>query len=106
MTATLPDLLRFGAWQLNDAVAVRQSHEELYTAQTRRMAYFWNMRGDAYGHSYHHHGGTSGTQNWLYVFADHDVVIAVVTNHSGPRTARRLGAVVRRIARDLIDTRR
>ena len=106
VTATLPDLLRFGAWQLTDKAAVRRSHEELYTARTRRIAYFWNVRGDAYGHSYHHHGGTSGTQNWLYVFADHDVVIAVVTNHSGPRTPGRLSAVAGRIARSLIDTRR
>ena len=106
MTATLPDLLRFGAWQLQDGPGVRRSHEELYTAGTRRIAYLWNVWGDAYGHSYNHHGGTSGTQNWLYVFADHDVVIAVITNHSGPRTPGRLNTVVRRIARRLIDTRR
>ncbi|WP_116107808.1 serine hydrolase domain-containing protein [Lewinella sp. IMCC34191] len=108
VTATLPDLLRYAAWQLgSDDPAVRRSHEVIYTdGKSRHIAYCWNVWRDKYGTSYNHHGGSSGTQNWLYIFPDRALAISLISNHSGPKTAGQLNQTVHRIVRQLVDTRR
>ncbi|MGB3800191.1 MAG: serine hydrolase domain-containing protein [Lewinella sp.] len=108
VTTTLPDLLRFAALQLRaDDPIVKRSHEVVYTnGGSRHIAYCWNVWRDKYGTSYNHHGGTSGTQNWLYIFPDHDLAISLITNHSGPKTAGKMNQTVHRIVRKLVDTRR
>ncbi|PPK85762.1 CubicO group peptidase (beta-lactamase class C family) [Neolewinella xylanilytica] len=108
VTATLPDLLRYAALQLRkEDPVVSRSHEILYTdGKSRHIAYCWNVWRDKYGTSYNHHGGTSGTQNWLYVFPDHELAVSVISNHSGPKTAGKLNQTVHRIVRELVDTRR
>ncbi|MEX2565090.1 MAG: hypothetical protein WD431_04050 [Cyclobacteriaceae bacterium] len=55
-----------------------------------------------YGTSYNHHGGTSGTQNWLFIFPDHQLGISIITNQSGPKTPNLLSKTVKRILKDII----
>ncbi len=108
ITATVPDLLRYAALQMReDDPVVSRSHEVLFSDKKfRHIGFGWNVWYDKYGTSYNHHGGTSGVQNWLYIFPDHELAIVVMTNHSGPKTAGKLNQAVHRIVRQLVDTRK
>ena len=104
VVATLPDLLRYAILQLDkaDSIVARSQEILYYDGGTRWMAYGWSARKDRYGTSYHHHGGTSGIQNWTFVFPEQQLSLVVITNHSGPDTPARIGKLARQLLKQLL----
>jgi serine-type D-Ala-D-Ala carboxypeptidase/endopeptidase len=100
----LTDMLRFMKLQLdNENPIVEESHKILLEeGKTLKVAYFWRVWTDKYGRSYNHHGGTSGVQNWLFIFPKYKLGISVITNQSGPKTPELLNDVVRKMLKDII----
>lgn len=101
---SMNDMLRYMEWQLNTAhPIVAESHKALYEENfASQVAYCWRVRKDKYGTSYSHHGGTTGTQNWLFIFPDYDMAISIITNHSGPKTPGQLSKTVKKLLKDLL----
>jgi len=104
MKMNLTDMLCYIELQLNNEnPIVTESHQVLYEEdKTLKMAYFWRVWNDKYGTSYNHHGGTSGTQNWLFIFPDYQLGISIITNQSGPKTPNLLSKTVKKMLKDLI----
>ncbi|MEL6484679.1 MAG: serine hydrolase domain-containing protein, partial [Bacteroidota bacterium] len=104
MRMTLNDLMQYVKLQLNkNNPIVSESHRMLYKKNTGSyLGYFWRIRKDKYGISFNHHGGTTGTQNWLFVFPKYDLGISIITNQSGPKTPNLLGKTARKMLKDLI----
>ena len=100
----MEDLLKYMALQLNcENPIVSESHRELFErGKTAKVAYFWNVWTDKYGTSYNHHGGTSGTQNWLYIFPKYKLGISVITNNSGPKTPTLLNKTVKKLLKEIV----
>ncbi|QDH80733.1 beta-lactamase family protein [Echinicola soli] len=99
----LTDMIRYMELQLNtEDPIVSESHKVLYDNKTLKVAYFWRAWNDKYGPSYNHHGGTTGTQNWLFIFPDHKLGISIITNQSGPKTPNLLSKTVKKILKDII----
>lgn len=86
-----------------DDPLVAESRQQLYhNSKLLRIGYFWRIWKDKYGTSYNHHGGSSGMQNWLFLFPKYDLAIWVATNHSGPKTPGKLSKTVKRILKKVI----
>ena len=100
----LTDMLRYIELQLNNEdPIVSESHKVLYEeGKTFKIGYFWRVWNDKYGTSYNHHGGTSGTQNWLFIFPDYQLGISIITNQSGPKTPNLLSKTVKKMLKDII----
>ena len=105
MKMTLKDMMGYIQLQLNaNDPIVSKSHDILYQkGKTFKVAYYWRVWHDKYGTSYNHHGGTSGTQNWLYIFPKYNLGISIMTNHSGPKTPNKLNKTIKQILKDIID---
>jgi CubicO group peptidase (beta-lactamase class C family) len=94
----LTDMMRYMELQLNSETIAAESHRVLYEeGKTLKIAYFWRAWNDKYGRSYNHHGGTSGTQNWLFISPGHKLGISIITNQSGPKTPDLLSKTVKSI---------
>lgn len=104
MKMTLKDMMSYIKLQLNaQNPIVSESHKVLYKAgKTFKIAYFWRVWNDYYGTSYNHHGGTSGTQNWLFIFTKYKLGISIITNHSGPKTPNKLSKTIKKILKDIV----
>jgi len=101
---SMTDLLHYMDLQLNseDPVVVG-SHKVLYAeGSILKLAYFWRVSNDKYGTSYNHHGGTSGTQNWLFIYPKYKLGISIVTNQSGPDTPNLLNKTAKKILESII----
>ncbi|UZR96491.1 serine hydrolase domain-containing protein [Chondrinema litorale] len=103
--STLPDLLDYIKMQLDESDAIaKESHRILYdNGNTLKLAYFWRVWQDKYGTSFNHHGGTSGMQNWLYIFPKYNLGISIITNQSGPKTPKLLSKTVKKILKDVVE---
>lgn len=102
LKSTLPDLMKWIEFNLNsEDLALKESHKILYEKKTRWVSYFWNAWKDKNGTSFNHHGGTSGTQNWVFLFPKYNLGISIITNHSGPKTPQKLSKAVRAIVKEL-----
>lgn len=101
---TMIDLLHYMDLQLNSAdPIVAESHKVLYAESSiLKLAYFWRVSNDKYGTSYNHHGGTSGTQNWLFIFPTYKLGISIITNQSGPETPNLLNKTAKKILESII----
>jgi len=102
--STMQDMMQYIEFQLddtNDAMAL--SHQALFSrGKTAKVGFFWNLWEDKYGRSYNHHGGTSGMQNWLFIFPKHKLGISIMTNQSGFKTPVKLRKVVDKILKDIL----
>ncbi len=100
----MKSMLHYMALQLNaENPIISESHKILYDDNNmHKVAYFWDVRRDKYGTSYNHHGGTTGTQNWLFIFPKYQLGISIITNHSGPKTPKRLSKTVKKILKDIV----
>jgi D-alanyl-D-alanine-carboxypeptidase/D-alanyl-D-alanine-endopeptidase len=67
-----------------------------------QIAYYWRVWKDKYGTSYNHHDGTSGTQNWLFIYPKYNLGISVISNQSGPKTPKLLSKIVNKTLKELI----
>lgn len=102
--SSLADIMKYIAFQLHsEDSAVYTSQETLYDIEKgNSVAYFWNVRLDRYGRSFHHHGGTSGVQNWLFIFPKYDLGISIITNNSDFDTPGRLSKAAKMILREIV----
>lgn len=102
--STLPDLINYIKFQLdtnNDLV--NKTHQVLFQAgKTLKLGYFWRIWTDKYGTSYNHHGGNTGTQNWIYLYPKYNIGITIITNHSGPDTPNKLSETVKKMLKEII----
>ena len=100
----MSDLLHYMDLQLNSAdPIVAESHKVLYEeGNLLKIAYFWRVWNDKYGISYNHHGGTSGTQNWLFIYPKYKLGISIITNQSGPDTPNLLNKTAKKILESII----
>lgn len=101
---TLMDMMRYIDLQLNtqNQIVLESQKVQYERGKTFKIAYFWRVWNDKYGRSYNHHGGTSGTQNWLFIFPKYNLGISIITNHSGPKTPNKLSKTVKKILKDII----
>ena len=99
----IKDMMRYVGLQLDSSnLIVSESHKVLSKrGYAPKLSYFWRVSNDKYGTSYNHHGGTSGTQNWLFIFPKHDLGISIITNQSGPKTPKLLSKTAKKILRDI-----
>lgn len=101
--STMPDLLKYIQFNLNDENAImEESHKIIYQKKTRWMSYFWNGWMDKHGTSYNHHGGTTGTQNWLMLFPKYDLGISIVTNHSDAKAPIKMRKTISKMLKAVI----
>ena len=100
----MSDVLHYMDLQLNsEDPIVAESHKVLYEeGSTLKLAYFWRVWNDKHGTSYNHHGGTSGTQNWLFIFPKYKLGISIITNQSGPETPNLLHKTAKKILESII----
>ena len=102
---TILDMMRYIDLQLKiqDPI-VSESHKVLFKDdKTLKLAYFWSVWNDKYGTSYNHHGGTSGTQNWLFIFPNYNLGISIITNQSGPKTPNELSKTAKKLLKAIIN---
>lgn len=103
MTSTLPDLMKYVKFQLNkeNVIAVK-SHQVVFQNGDFKIGYYWPIRFDeSYGTYYSHHGGTFGSQNYLFIFPEKDLGISIITNQNVLKTSNKLATVVDGIMKDL-----
>lgn len=100
----MSDMLHYMDLQLNsEDQNVVESHKVLYEeGSILKIAYFWRVWNDKYGTSYNHHGGTSGTQNWLFIYPKYKLGISIITNQSGPDTPNLLNKTAKKILESII----
>ncbi|WP_299521866.1 serine hydrolase [Winogradskyella sp.] len=101
---TITDVMRYIELQLDEKnTIVSESHKALYEVRyPLKIAYFWRVWKDKYGTSYNHHGGTSGTQNWLFIYPKYNLGISIITNQSGPKTPNLLSKTSQKMLKELI----
>ncbi len=101
---TMNDMMQYVKLQLDpDNPIVSESNNVLYEqGKLLKVAYFWRVWNDKYGTSYNHHGGTSGMQNWLFIFPKYNMGISIMTNQSGPKTPNKLNKTIKKILKDLV----
>lgn len=101
---TMTDMLHYLDLQLNsEDPIVAESHKVLYDeGSTLKLAYFWRVWNDKYGTSYNHHGGTSGTQNWIFIYPKYKLGISIITNQSGSETPNLLSKTAKKILESII----
>ncbi|NKI31826.1 serine hydrolase domain-containing protein [Croceivirga thetidis] len=102
--STIVDMLKFIALQLDQNNAtVQESQRVLFEGEELlKVGYLWRVWGDKYGRSYNHHGGTTGMQNWLFIFPKYDLGISIITNQSGPKTPGKLSNTAQKILKALV----
>ncbi len=101
---TITDVMHYIELQLDDKnPIVSESHKALYEVRyPLQIAYYWRVWKDKYGTSYNHHGGTSGTQNWLFIYPKYNLGISIITNQSGPKTPNLLSKTAQKMLKELI----
>ncbi len=102
---TMDDIMHYVELQLDDKNSiVDESHKALYDMRhPLQIAYYWRVWKDKYGTSFNHHGGTSGTQNWLFIYPKYNLGISIITNQSGPKTPNLLSKTAQKILREIVE---
>lgn len=103
MTSTLPDLLKYMEFQLDqsDPVASR-SHQVVFDNAGDRIAYYWPVRQDEENGTYYsHHGGAFGMQNYMFIFPERNLGISVIINQSTQDSAGKLLRIAGGLLADL-----
>lgn len=102
---TMDDIMHYIELQLDDKnPIITESHKALYDLRhPLQIAYYWRVWKDKYGTSFNHHGGTSGTQNWLFIYPKYNLGISIITNQSGPKTPNLLSKTAQKILREIVE---
>ena len=97
MRSTLPDLINYMKLQLDTGnPIIDRSHQELFTiSDDDKIAYLWPINSDQVdGKYYGMHGGSYGTQIWLFAIPKHNIGITVVANQSTMETSGKLLSII------------
>ncbi|WP_258100824.1 serine hydrolase domain-containing protein [Marinoscillum pacificum] len=78
------DLMQYMEYHLNESIPeVKESHKNFFSTQYDfDIGYHWNILNIDDEICYRHHGGIWGMQNWLMIFPESNVGIAVLSNAS------------------------
>jgi len=78
------DLLKYIKYHLNESIPeVKESHKNFFSTQYDfDIGYHWNIIETDKEICYRHHGGIWGMQNWIMIFPESNVGIAVLSNAS------------------------
>ncbi len=78
------DLIKYIKYHLNESIPeVQESHKNFFKTQYDfDIGYHWNIVEIENEVCYRHHGGIWGMQNWLMVFPESNIGIAVLSNAS------------------------
>ena len=78
------DLIRYIKYHLNETIPeVQESHKNFFKTQYDfDIGYHWNIVEIENEVCYRHHGGIWGMQNWLMIFPESNIGIAVLSNAS------------------------
>ncbi|RDY57859.1 serine hydrolase domain-containing protein [Flagellimonas nanhaiensis] len=78
------DLIKYMKYHLNETIPeVKESHKNFFSTQHGfDIGYHWNILEINNEVCYRHHGGIWGMQNWLMIFPESNVGIAVLSNAS------------------------
>ena len=78
------DLIKYIKYHLNDSIPeVQESHKNFFKTQHDfDIGYHWNIVEIENEVCYRHHGGIWGMQNWLMIFPESNIGIAVLSNAS------------------------
>lgn len=91
--STVPDMLKFMEFQLDNNKIARESHRVLkdYSNEVG-VAYFWEVDASnpELGKYYSHHGGVPRSQCFLFIIPKHELGIFIITNQSGKYTAPKM----------------
>jgi len=105
LKSTLPDLLNFVAFHLDESrPEVKRSHEKLldHSNPAAYRAYYWLVNTAEDGtRRLSCHGGGMGFQAWVMFYPESETGIVVLTNKSDPQTGGRIIDVAKKIAADL-----
>ena len=88
--STLPNMLNFIKYQLENGEIVEESHKTLFKADsTNELAYFWevDLSDKELGKYYLHHGGVPRSQCYIFIVPKHNLGAFIITNQSGTETA-------------------
>lgn len=95
--STVPDMLKFMEFQLDNNKIARVSHKVLkdYSDEVG-VAYFWEVDSSnpKLGKYYSHHGGVPRSQCFLFIIPKHELGIFIITNQSGKDTASKMRKAV------------
>ncbi len=82
--STTQDLLKYMKYHLNESnKMVKESHKSFFTTpHDFDIGYYWNSIKDDKNICYRHHGGIWGMQNWLMIYPNDNIGIAVLSNAS------------------------
>ncbi|TYP74997.1 serine hydrolase domain-containing protein [Aquimarina intermedia] len=78
------DLIKYIKYHLNESIPeVKESHKNFFSTQYDfDIGYHWNIIETNNEICYRHHGGIWGMQNWIMIFPETNIGIAVLTNTS------------------------
>lgn len=91
--STVPDMLKFMEFQLDNNKIARESHKVLKDySDEAGVAYFWEVDASnpKLGKYYSHHGGVPRSQCFLFIIPKHELGIFIITNQSGKDTASKM----------------
>ncbi|GAA4303139.1 serine hydrolase domain-containing protein [Nibribacter koreensis] len=92
LKSTLPDLMKYMAFQLDRSNAMAQKSQETVAGSSH--GYFWTVRESKSTKTVSGHGGAFGTQTWFSFYPQQNNGIVVITNESGPNTASIISGMV------------
>jgi len=103
--STVPDMLKFMEFQLDDNKIARESHKVLKEFSDEvGVAYLWEVDASnpELGKYYSHHGGVPRSQCFLFIIPQYELGIFIITNQSGKETAPKMKQAIDEIIEEVI----
>jgi len=97
--STLPDMMKYVAYQLKNNPEVAESHSPLVKINdTFSAGYAWRVTEDEkLGTFYKHHGGVFRAQCFIHIIPKYNLGVFIITNQSGENTAKDMQEVLNEI---------
>lgn len=98
---TLPDLLRFIEFQLDNNQPLAKESQKVLLDKGGRYdtSYYWRSNVNDVGRYFQHHGGLYGTQNWLIVYPQYQMGISIIANVSFDN----VGSLLKEVSDAIVD---
>lgn len=98
--STVPDMVKFIKYQLNNNEVVKESHRILVDySEEVGVAYYWEVDSSisTLGKYYSHHGGVPRSQCFIFIVPKYNLGIFIITNQSGKDTSPKLKKAIEEI---------
>ena len=93
INSTVPDMLQFIKYQLENNEIVEESHRPLVQFEEDfGVSYFWNIDSSnkELGTHYFHHGGVPRAQCFIFIIPKYNLGAFIITNQSGENTSLKM----------------